>query len=79
MAKQFGTRLVDEMCSKFIIPYWYEPSDFEQMEGWDEEQVEDFKKYLIKCVSRYDGIREYVEEVLDNYIDEKEKTATKKD
>jgi hypothetical protein len=49
------------------------------MEGWDEEQVEDFKKYLIKCVSRYDGIREYVEEVLDNYIDEKEKTATKKD
>ena len=65
-------KLVDEMLSKFIIPNWYKPNHFEQMKGWDEEKVERFKDYLSKCVCSHDEIKEYVEEVLNNFIGDHE-------
>jgi RNA processing factor Prp31 len=67
-------KLVNEMCCKFIIPNWYKPSHFKQMEGWDEDKVEDFKDYLLKCVLAHDEIYEYVEEVLENFIRDEEES-----
>jgi len=66
-------KLVHEMLSKFIIPNWYKPKHFKQIEGWDERKIELFKNYLTKCVCSRDVIREYVEEVLEHFIqDDKE-------
>jgi hypothetical protein len=64
--------LVADMLSKFIIPNWYKPAHFEKMEGWDEEKVEAFKDYLKRCVCVHDEIRDYIEEVLENFINEKD-------
>jgi hypothetical protein len=65
-------KLVKDMNSKFIIPNFYEQSSFDQMEGWDKDKVQKFKDYLTKCICSNDEIREYVEEVLENFIQEDE-------
>ena len=72
-------KLVYEMRSNFIIPNWYTPKHFEQMKGWGEWKVERFKNYLSKCVSSHDGIKEYVEEVLENFIQDDKESSDEED
>ena len=79
MTEVVERKLVDEMLRLFIIPNWYKPKDFEQMKGWDEEKVERFKNYLSKCVCSHDGIKEYVEEVLENFIQDNKESSDEED
>ena len=61
-------KLETDMREKFIIPNWYKPSHFKQMKDWDEQKIRRFKDYLSKDVCACDGVREYVEEVLEKFI-----------
>ncbi len=59
-----------EMCRRYIVPNWYLPEHFDVMEGWSEERVENFKRYLTKVVCAHDSVKEFVEEVLYHFIND---------
>ena len=59
-----------EMCRRYIIPNWYHPHHFDEMEGWSEERVDDFKRYLVKVVCAYDSVKEFVQDVIRSFEEE---------
>ena len=40
------------------------------MEGWSEERVDDFKRYLVKVVCAYDSVKEFVQDVIRSFEEE---------
>ena len=59
-----------EMCRRYIIPNWYLPEHFDAMEGWSEERVDNFKRYLTNVVCAYDSVKDFVEDVSYSFIQE---------
>ena len=59
-----------EMCRRYIIPNWYRPQHFDEMEGWSEARVNEFKEYLTKVVCAYDGVKQFVREVIHSFEEE---------
>ena len=55
----------------WIIPNYFKQEDFDEMEGWDQDRLNQFQSYLNRAVcARYDFVRQGIEEVLENFIDE---------
>jgi hypothetical protein len=40
------------------------------MEGWSEARVNEFKEYLTKVVCAYDGVKQFVREVIHSFEEE---------
>ena len=60
----YAFNLEEKFLNTYIVPGFYEPEHFEEMEGWDSKKVQAFKDYLEK---RHDGVRELVEEALRDF------------
>ena len=59
-----------EMCRRYIIPNWYLPEHFDEMEGWNEARVNEFKEYLTKVICAYDSVKQFVQEVIYSFNQE---------
>ena len=60
----YAFNLEEKFLNTYIVPGFYEPEHFDEMEGWDSKKVQAFKDYLEK---RHDGARELVEEALRDF------------
>ncbi len=58
------------MCRRYIIPNWYLPEHFDEMEGWNEARVNEFKEYLTKVICAYDSVKQFVQEVIHSFNEE---------
>ena len=56
-----------EMCRRYIVPNWYLPEHFDEMEGWSEARIDGFKEYLTKVVCAYDSVKQFVREVIHSF------------
>lgn len=54
-----------QFLKEHIVPNYYTKEHFEQMEGWSDEKVEEFKEFIAKEVCMHD----YFKEIIKNYIE----------
>ena len=57
--------LDNKFLDMYIVPNYYVEGDFEQMEDWNEDKVNKFKKFMYKQMGMDDAIRD----VVDMYIE----------
>ena len=67
-------KFTTEMNRRYIVPNWYVSEHFTEMEGWSKARVEMFKKYLVDSICAYDGIKQYVREVIVAFNEEYPRT-----
>jgi hypothetical protein len=62
--------LVDEMLRVFIVPNWYLPEHFEEMNGWSVDKVNAFKNNMAKAICYFDHVKQFVHELIGEFEDE---------
>jgi hypothetical protein len=61
--------LVEEMLRVFIVPNWYLPEHFEEMNGWSADKVNAFKNYVSKAICYHDHVKDIVRELIIGFED----------